>query len=288
MVSGLMTFVVKGWTAEFYFINAALCSGSLLAFFSIHFSQKDIIFSSVRNFFVLSFSTGFVYLLLRVLIEFGLPDSQRMYVLLGLPLVVALLLFCGFLFLRSRKSPTVAIAGTLRILPIVFVLCAGFAQIEYIWKDVTTVVVEPDNWIPENELPALNWIRSHTQHNDIIATNRFICPESPRCKNGDPNNGGSYLISAITQRRLLLEGPKMLLPEALRYSRYPDWIQARANDQLNFVNFPSPTTATALQLRNVKWVYVVKNQTGTRNWSPYAISRFETEAVAVLELIPTK
>jgi hypothetical protein len=57
-----------------------------------------------------------------------------------------------------------------------------------------TVVVEPDNWIPENELPALNWIRSHTQHNDIIATNRFICTESPRFKNGDPNNGGSYLI----------------------------------------------------------------------------------------------
>ena len=288
MTSGLMTFIVKGWTAEFYFINAALCSGSLFALFAIHFAQKDNIFGSVKNFLIFSFSAGSIYITLRFLIEFGLPDRQRMYVLLGLPFVVALLVFCGSLFLRSRKSPMSAIAGSLRVLPIVFVLCAGFAQIEYILKDVSTVVVEPDNWIPKNELPALNWIRSNTLHNDIIATNRFICPASPRCKNGDPNNGGSYLISAITQRRLLLEGPKMLLPEALRYSSYPDWIQSRANDELNFVNSPSESTATALQLRNVKWVYVVKNQTSIRNWNPYAISRFETEAVAVLELIPTK
>jgi hypothetical protein len=288
MVSGLMTFIVKGWTAEFYFINAALCSGSLFALFAIHFASKDNIFGSVRNFVVFSVGTGIIYLLLRVLIEFGLPDSQRMYILLGLPIVVALLLFCASLFTRSSNSPIGAKAGTLRVLPIVFVLCAGFAQIEYIWKDVTTVAVEPDNWIPTNELPALNWIRSNSSRSDIIATNRFICPGSPRCDNGDPNNGGSYLISAITQRRVLLEGPKMLLPEALRYSAYPNWIQARADDELNFVNSPSEITAKALQQRNVKWVYVAKDQTNIENWEPYAVSRFENETVAVLELIPVK
>ena len=288
MTSGLMTFIVKGWTAEFYFINAALCSGSLLALFAIHFAQKDNIFGSVKNFFVFSFSAGSIYITLRFLIEFGLPDDQRMYVLLGLPLVVALLVFCGSLFLRSGKSPMSAVAGSLGVLPIVFVLCAGFAQIEYILKDVSTVVVEPDNWIPKNELPALHWIRSNTLHSDIIATNRFICPGSPRCDNGDPNNGGSYLISALTQRRVLLEGPKMLLPEALRYSAYPGWIQSRADDELNFVNAPSKITAKLLQDRNVKWVYVVKDQTSIENWNPYAISRFENEAVTVLELIPVK
>lgn len=288
MASGLLTFLVKGWTAEFYFINAALCSGSLLALLAVHFAHKDNIFGTSRNLLILAVSTGSIYITLRFLIEFGLPDDQRMYVLLGLPLVVGLLVFCGSLFLRSRKSPMSVLVGSLRVLPIVFVLCAGFAQIEYILKDVSTVVVEPDNWIPKNELPALNWIRSNTLHSDIIATNRFICPRSPRCDNGDPNAGGSYLISSLTQRRVLLEGPKMLLPEALRYSAYPNWIQSRADDEINFVNSPSEITAKALQQRNVKWVYVAKDQTDIKNWEPYAVSRFENEAVAILELIPVK
>jgi len=80
----------------------------------------------------------------------------------------------------------------------------------------------------------------------------------------------------------------MLLPEALRYSAYPNWIQSRADDEINFVNSPSEITAKALQQRNVKWVYVAKDQTDIKNWEPYAVSRLENEAIAVLELIPVK
>jgi hypothetical protein len=177
---------------------------------------------------------------------------------------------------------------TFRVVPIVFILCASFTQVANIAKDVVSVIAEPNNWIPSSEVPALNWIRSNTSPRDIIATNRYVCPISPRCDNRDPNTGGSYLISAITQRRVLLEGPKMLLPEALRYSLYPDWVQSRANDELNFINSPSAQTLKKLQLRNVKWVYIVKNQTANTKWKPFAISRFETPTVVVLELISIK
>jgi len=287
MLSGFLTFILKGWTAEFYFMNAALCAGALLALFVLISAHKDAVFSSAGEFGVLVLSTGVIYLFSTLLI-YQITDAQPgQKTVSSLPFITASLSYLVIL-IRKKDFVLKTAKKTFRVVPIVFILCASFTQVANIAKDVVSVIAEPNNWIPSSEVPALNWIRSNTSPRDIIATNRYVCPISPRCDNRDPNTGGSYLISAITQRRVLLEGPKMLLPEALRYSLYPDWVQSRANDELNFINSPSAQTLKKLQLRNVKWVYIVKNQTANTKWKPFAISRFETPTVVVLELISIK
>ena len=268
-------------------MNAALCSGALLALFVLRSAHKDAVFSSTRDLVALVLSTGAIYLFLTILIYQYMDAEPGQKTVSSLPFITASLSYLVML-IRTNNFTLKTVKKTFRVVPIVFILCAGFTQVAYIAKDVTAVTIEPDNWIPSSEVPALNWIRSNTSRRDIIATNRFICPISPRCENGDPNSGGSYLISAITQRRVLLEGPKMLLPEAVRFSLYPNWIQSRANAELNFINSPSIKTMKELQLRNVKWIYVVKSQTTNRRWQPFAISRFETPTVVVLELISIK
>ena len=117
---------------------------------------------------------------------------------------------------------------------------------------------------------ALTWLRENSKTEDVIATNRFCIP------NVDPCNPKWYLVSAVSRRRMLIEG----------YANTPDLLLKVEHSQ-GFANHANYLDYAFLMEHNVKWLVVdsVELQSDVSSWMPFANIAFENNDMTILRLI---
>ena len=130
------------------------------------------------------------------------------------------------------------------------------------------------------EIEALSWIRNHVPKTAILATNRSLCQSSVSCS----SQSGSHLVSAISQRLVLLEGPRFVPSAVTVYGTYTSWALERAGASLGFVSLPSQVNTQQLIDYGVTDVYVSKNTGLPKTWEPWAEVIFENATSLVLHL----
>ena len=132
----------------------------------------------------------------------------------------------------------------------------------------------------EDELSALNWISRHSKQDVIVATNRSLCEDGPLCE----HESSSYLVSAVSRRRVLLEGPYFVPSSMALNGGYEEWASLRAKLSIGFVESPSKLLADQLTEYGVTVIYVHKGSTGMNSWEPWATTVYENPSAAVLML----
>jgi len=116
---------------------------------------------------------------------------------------------------------------------------------------------------------ALTWLRENSRINDVVATNRFCIP------NVDPCNPKWYLVSAVSHRRMLIEG----------LANSPDLINKQKHSQ-GFADNANYLDYTFLIEHKVKWIVVDKIaiQSDGHSWAPFAKIAFKNDDMTILKL----
>ena len=130
------------------------------------------------------------------------------------------------------------------------------------------------------EIEALSWINKHLPQSAILATNRSLCESSVSCT----SQSGSHLVSAISQRRVLLEGPRFIPSAVLPDGTYTSWALDRAKASLEFISTPNQVNTQQLADYGVTDVYVSKTTQLPTTWEPWAKIIFENGTSFVLHL----
>lgn len=135
-----------------------------------------------------------------------------------------------------------------------------------------TDLTDPISGSP-GRLEALTWLRENSSTDDIVATNRFCIPGYDQC------DMKWYLVSAITKRRMLVEGNREPVAdeEAL--------IRQKIETSVEFGKSPSHNSFEFLKRFGIKW-FVVDAAAGSLNstWEPYASIAFENKEIKILRL----
>lgn len=146
-------------------------------------------------------------------------------------------------------------------------------------------------WTHEHEV-ALNWLKGKTSNGDIIATNRFcaVGERPPDC------DSGSLAISALTGRRMFLEGyyyeigNKLTLHTSwnLRFTYdtnpTPDWVLERMKLSLQFSTNPNLSSWSNLRSYGVTWFVIDKAFPHTDSWVPYGVVRYQNRNLILIQL----
>ena len=124
----------------------------------------------------------------------------------------------------------------------------------------------------------LFWLKTNSEEDDLVATNRQ-CMES----SAEPSNCLRLwsLVSAITGRRLLVEGDWAFSVQHLAGEREKRW-----GAVIGFVDSPNEANFQLLSAYGVRWVVADHAITTRRDWAPFATLRFSNQAGSILELRP--
>ena len=132
--------------------------------------------------------------------------------------------------------------------------------------------IDPISGSP-GRLEALTWLRENSAPDDIVATDRFCIPGYEQC------DMKWYLVSAISKRRMLVEGDRELVadPNAL--------IKEKIDSSVDFGRSPTQKSLEFLKMFGTKW-FVVDTAAGHLNstWEPYASIEFKNSELVVLRL----
>ena len=273
-LASLVRFVVLGASSEFYFLNMGLMLSSLGfgCYFGVILEKTPKYFIKILTieFFVASFS---ILLILKVV-------GNRIN---GVPVLV--LPFIGvvfsavFVLLFSSKIRSM---GTLTIIlgSLISAGSIGISFGSYLDKAFTVPRAEfTYNVLPLDEIAGFDYLRSVSSFNDVIATNRNLCNEKSQCIQNETHQ----LISAFTNRIVLIEGPRFL--NGAR--NYPQWAEKRINLSMEFATDPTEATKKLLLDMKVKWYYLVKS-TKTDGNAIRSLSKlvFENATIAIYDLSP--
>ena len=120
---------------------------------------------------------------------------------------------------------------------------------------------------------ALTWLRNNSNENDIVATNRFCIPDVKPC------DMKWYLTSAISKRRMLVEGTRepVLDSGAL--------VEEKISASIEFGQSPSKQSYEFLRNFNTQWFVVDASMSNSNlTWEPYASVEFENTEMKILRL----
>ena len=145
-------------------------------------------------------------------------------------------------------------------------LYSQFAGFPAIRTDVTDPNLIQGS-VLQNE--ALTWLRENSKTDDVVATNRFCIP------NIDPCNQKWYLVSAVSRRRMLIEG----------FANSPDLIRKQKHSQ-GFADHANNLDYLFLAGHNVKWLVVdnVALRSDANSWEPFARIAFKNDDIIILQL----
>jgi hypothetical protein len=286
-LAGFLSFLLNGTGSTTYFVSSSLAVSSLSIPIAIH-SLRSSNLGALRPIGIVGCGLGILLALLNVIIRrHEWLESGKLTTNLGLIVqfmfasVIALVFWTvRSLRIRSPQHGRLGILVTSALL-----VSINFSQFETgIRQLVGNHTVNEFN-APSSDIEAALWLRMNSTNDEIFASNRYLCPESLVCPNGDPNSGSSHLISAISERRSLIEGPRFLVPTPFVTSNlYPDWVQDRVSTTLNFINQPSAESSRRLTSLGVSWVFVQKSGTTVRTWEPWAEVLFENDVALILHL----
>jgi hypothetical protein len=130
------------------------------------------------------------------------------------------------------------------------------------------------------EIEALSWINKHGPQSVTLATNRSLCESSVSCS----SQSGSHLVSAISHRRVLLEGPRFIPSAVFADGMYTPWALKRATASLGFIMMPNRVNTQQLASYGVTYVYVSKTTQTLSTWEPWAEVIFQNATSLVLHL----
>ena len=248
MIAGLARFVFDGGSAEQYFLNSSLIFGAILTGCSV-FHLTSNAAKNVQNGLLLLFcsTTLFSALLFHFVLDKSevsqFPLGTNLQILLS-PTIAFLTVACFILIQRNRLAVTHNLIAVSVILSVIGVSTGIYSlrAIEHDKYSFTETVAST------TDLSSLDWVRSNVSDNDILATNRFLCNQDIACDYDD----SSFLISAVSGRRVLIEGPRFVVGGR----PYPDWVTDRIKLSVAFANAPTDALFAELQRFNVKWFYL--------------------------------
>ncbi len=281
-LAGLASFIFDGGSAEKYFLNVALIFGSLLTAYSLFLLTKNLERKQLRNLFTIYtlalFLTFLFFGVLNVLSDFiDVPLGSNFQILIA-PFI-AVLLITAFSFVRNFRSEMHNLTSSLLFLIVMIGVSSGSFFLQ-------ALVKEPYNFTESvastADLKSLDWVRSNVEEEEILATNRFLCNQEIPCSFDD----SSFLISAVSRRRVLIEGPRFVIGGM----PYPNWAKERIQKSIDFANSPSEKSWSQLKLFEVGWFYLDTNfvtpglEISNNTWGPWATVAYHNSNVYILKL----
>jgi hypothetical protein len=288
--AGMLSFVLYDLGGTQYFTNAAFTIGAMGA---VHFLANYVGPLHLDNFWK---QNPKQYYLLGALVWMGLAFLLRHYRLVFeqnfysvntftylIPLAVFAIALTLILFRKQTKGANNYTKYS-RITQIGIVIFAFATFTSFIQRIDFSPPAPSKLMISEiasaGEIEALSWINKHLPQSAILATNRSLCDSSVSCT----SQSGSHLVSAISQRRVLLEGPRFVLSAFYSDGVYSPWALDRAKASLGFVSTPNQLNTQQLSDYGVTDVYVSKTTRLPTTWEPWADVIFENTTSLVLHL----
>jgi len=274
-LASLVRFVVLGASSEFYFLNMGLMFSSLG--FGCYIG---VLLRETTNYFKIILLVQFLFALMSILFILRFFDNRFNGVpLLVLPFLGVLVSSILFIFFASKL---ISIEKFL----IVFcsLITAGSIGVSF-GSYFNTAFSIPhaeftSNVLPLDEIVGLDFLRSVSSFNDVVATNRNLCVEGYPCDQNETHQ----IITAFTNRAVLIEGPRFL--NGAR--NYPAWADERIDLSVNFAMNPTEVGKVKLLNFGVKWFYLFKNTpSGPINGHKIeSISKlvFENATIAIYDL----
>ena len=279
---GLARFVLNGGSAEQYFLNSALLFGAVLTSSSIHVLINGATDIYKKYFiFLFFFSTTISVLLFKFVLDgdhvsrFALGNKLQILLTPSVAFFIASLSISFGGWRNKSKRRYIQLSLIIALLGV----STGIFTLRSIAPDTYNFT---ETVASTTDLSSLDWVRSNVNEIDILATNRFICNQDTSCDYDD----SSFLISAVSGRRVLIEGPRFVVGGR----PYPDWVKDRISLSVGFANAPTDELFVKLQNFNVRWFYLDTHfiNSGidplTNPWERWATVVFQNSNIYVLRL----
>jgi hypothetical protein len=280
-LTGLLSFFLYNLGGTQYFLNASLtaCTFGGIFYLAQLLEDSDIHPSITSNNFGLFLLGGFSWI--TILLISHLIDSKTLQYFT--PLLV--LFFTSILIWMRSKDTTPGFSPLIQKMTIPGLVIFSIANfLTFVQRiDFKLTQIDPqiiEQTASEGELTALNWISHNSKQDVIVATNRSLCEDGLLCE----HESSSHLVSAVSRRRVLLEGPYFVPSSRALNGGYEDWASLRARLSIGFVESPSKLLADQLTEYGVTLIYVQKSSSDMKSWEPWATTVYENPSAAVLML----
>ena len=288
--AGMLSFVLYNLGGTQYFLNAAFTVGTVG---SVYFLTNYVEPLHINNFWkqntkrIYLFGASVWLILLLLLNQSRSVFEQNYYSTKTFTYLIPLAVFVATLTLvLIQKQATGSNEHTkysrIAQLGIVIFTLATFSS--FIQRIDFSPASPSESAISEiasaDEIEALSWINKHLPQSAMLATNRSLCDLDVSCS----SQSGSHLVSAISRRSVLLEGPRFIPSAVSPDGTYTTWARDRAKASLEFISTPDQVNTQQLTDYGVMYVYVSKTTHLPTNWEPWAEIVFENETSVVLHL----
>lgn len=276
VLCGYLRFLLSGGSAEYYFLNVAFFCLAPMVGIGVADSLEQLTSSDLRWLGVFACSSSFLVMLeFRIRIVSEWVGSQLIWSFLPLTMAIA---FTGLSLiikrLRRERMPS-------RFAYVVLAVVLGTSISSYLSQMApSTPPTNSGVFVSPEELEALSWLRNNSKEGAIVATNQSLCVDEYTCQ----IDQSRFIISAFSQRRVLIEGPRFVVGGY----PYPDWVKARISLSLRFHATPNSKDLRTLRDFGVAWFYdfhpSASDALQDRRWMEYGSIRFKNSSVTIVEL----
>jgi len=281
--TGMVRFIVDGNSAEGYFLNSALVFGSLgIAIAVKELSLDTHQFRTWELFGIGSCSGMLSFAIIEIWNRSNFQDSRwwQSNLQIVVPFSVAISTCVGAIILKRRTFGPNPIRLTALLL--IYCLIGANAGI-YVVQAVKSPDYAPRGSIAADvDLSSLQWFRNNSDPSEIVATNRLLCPGIDPCDFDE----SSFLISAIANRQVYIEGPRFVAGGR----PYPSWITDRISVSRSFAEAPSDRIFNELRTSGVSWFYLDTDflpaniNVASNPWSDWASIELVNSNIIILKL----
>lgn len=196
------------------------------------------------------------------------------------PFLVAILTStAAFILKRKSFGPE-----PLRLTALLIIICLiGANAGVYLEQAIKSPEYAPRGSIATDvDLSSLQWLRNNSGPSERVATNRFLCPGIDPCDFDE----SSFLISAVANRQVYIEGPRFVAGGR----PYPSWITDRISVSRSFAEAPSDQIFNELRESGVSWFYLDTDflpeniNVASNPWSDWASIELIDSNIIILKL----
>lgn len=276
VLCGYLRFMLSGGSAEHYFLNVSFFCLAPIVGIGVADSLQQLKSTDFRWLGVVACSSSFLMMLeFRIHIVSEWVGSQLIWSFL--PLTTAIAFTVLSLFIKRPRRGRIPS----RFAYVVLAVVLGFSISNYLSQMApSTPLTKSGAFVSPEELEALSWLRSNSKKGAVIATNQGLCADEYTCQ----IDQSRFLISAFSQRRVLIEGPRFVVGGF----PYPNWVKDRISLSLRFHATPNSKDLRTLRDFGVAWFYdfhpSASDALPDRRWMEYGSIRFKNRSVTIVEL----
>jgi hypothetical protein len=281
--TGLFRFILNGNSTEKYFLSSALVFGSLGTAIAIKELTPDT--HQFRTWELLgmgSCSGLFSFAIIEISNRSNFQDGRwwQSNLQIVVPFFVAISTCIGVLTLKRKSLGS----DPIRLTALVIIVCLiGANAGTFVMQAVKSPDYAPRGSIAADvDLSSLQWLRNNSDSSEMVATNRFLCAGKDPCDFDE----SSFLISAVANRQVYIEGPRFVAGGR----PYPSWITDRISDSRSFAEAPSDQNFNKLRASGVSWFYLDTNflpayvNVAANPWSDWASIELVDSNIYILKL----